>query len=910
MPYTICNFLTSYASSRLSELSRTVSSSESERQYARPEYESRIDSISRDLEGLRLDAQKWSDASSLAAITEADVKKFRVRLAKINESEDALLADRIVSSLNYDSRPVRHDSVPQAHKDTFQWAFDSRLSDWFLSGKGTFWVSGKPGSGKSTFMKFIAKHQRTRELLAEWAGSSDTLAVAAHFFWIAGTPIQKSWQGLLQSLLFDLLRGHPHVVSLASPNRWAAAKAGQWQAAAEPWSVSELSVALRELARADHVPLKMCFFIDGLDEYDSNHAELCQVLRDMASSPHIKMCLSSRRWPVFEKNFGNESQECLDIHELTRDDIRKFVNDQLQVEPRWTAEVSQEATLEKSELENRIVAQADGVFLWAFFVTRTLREGLSNGERLGDLSRRFRQLPSDLDQLFQHMLENVDPVDHPKMAGFLQAAIHALEPLHVDLYWQLEREFEGHGPQSRCPAEIGPPKEIDTCMRREQTVRSINETTKGLLRLVHNRVEFLHRTVKDFVLTKDMGDYLRSKLPADYNGFVSIAAAYLGFLKMTRLDHHLVAGVIRQGRGLNTGPFVSHLNQALVYASEAVKQAHQPNSPLDRQTEELLDEYEAAVEAMVGRGHVTIRGVNSQACHARLIYREELLRHDLTTYLAKKIRQQPDFFDVFDESPLFAALTPMSRSGGESPAPVPGVLDLLLRCGEDPNVLPRHPNGLDESDAPSPWVLFARSTMSVFNMLSGPCMFPALRWNDSLKDATFGRLMSYGADPNAPLLDRLAARTVFSHFLDISLSKFLGEECFQDYLGTLEAFLRAGASLGVPDLAGRVGPDAQTAHGNLARRRPEESVLASFCTELKGLMARLAADPQRATFVSSVLEKLISYCSGREEDLKLLQSAISQGCPAHIAARLSCLCPTTTGTRGTSKRTHDSISRD
>lgn len=841
--------------------------------------------MSRDLEGLKLDAQKKSDASSLTAITEAEVKLIRTRLAKLNESENALLADRIVSSLNYDSRPVRHDSVPQAHKDTFQWAFDSRLSDWFSSGNGTFWVSGKPGSGKSTFMKFIAKHHRTRELLAEWAGSSDTLAVAAHFFWIAGTPIQKSWQGLLQSLLFDLLRGHPHVVSLASPNRWAAAKAGQWEAAAEPWSVSELSVALRALAVAEHVPLKMCFFIDGLDEYDSNHAELCQVLRDMASSPHIKMCLSSRRWPVFEENFGSDSQESLDIHQLTRDDICKFVNDQLRVEPRWIVEESDEVRLEKDELEDRIVSQADGVFLWAFFVTRSLREGLANGERIGHLNRRFSQLPSDLDHLFQHMLENVHPADHPKMAGFLQAAVHALEPLHVDLYWQLEREFEGNDSESRSPQEIGPPQEIDT--RREQTIRSINEKTKGLLRLVHNRVEFLHRTVKDFVLTKDMGEYLRSKLPANYNGFVSIAAAYLGFLRMTRLDHHLVAGIIRQGRGLNTGPFISHLNLALVYASEAVKQANQPGSPQDRQTEELLDEYEAAVETMVRRGHVTIRGVNSQACHPKLIFREELLRHDLTPYLAKKIRQQPDFFDVFDESPLFAALTPMSRSSGESPAPVPGVLDLLLRHGYNPNVLPRQPNALDASDAPSPWVIFARSTMSVFNMLSGPCMFPALRWNDSLKDATFGRLMSYGADPNAPLLDRLAARTVFSHFLDISLSKFLGEECFQDYLGTLEAFLRAGASLGVPDLASRVGPDAQVAYGNLGRRRPEESVLASFCTELKGLMARLAADQQRATFVSSVLKKIILHCSGRVEDLKMLESAISQGCPAHIATALS-----------------------
>ncbi|OHF03622.1 hypothetical protein CORC01_00941 [Colletotrichum orchidophilum] len=837
-------------------------------------------------ESARLNTTVTRQVVLILNYSEADVKQLKVLLARLTESEDALLADTIVSSLNYSSRPARLDSISQAHQDTFQWAFDSRLSEWFLSGSGTFWISGKPGSGKSTFMKFITKHARTKELLARWAGPSNTLAIAAHCFWIAGTPIQKSWQGLLQSLLYDLLHGHPYAVSLACPTRWAAAKAGRWQTAAEPWSVFELAAALRSLATADHVPLKMCFFIDGLDEYDSNHAELCQVLLDMAKSPHIKMCLSSRRWPVFERSFGNKDQESLDIHELTRNDIRKFVNDQLKADPRWILETSEHATLEKAELVNRIVTQADGVFLWAFFVTRSLREGLSNGERLEDLSRHFSQLPSDLDHLFQHMLDSVNPTDHRKMAGILQGAVHALEPLHIDLYWQLERELEDRNSPSR---KMETPKLTEgVALRREKTIHSINEKTKGLLKLVNDRVEFLHRTVKDFVSTKDIGDYLRNKLPADYNGFISIAAAYLGFLRATRQDKSLVADIIRQGRGMNSGPFIAHLNQALLYASEALKQTEQPGSNQSQQVEELLDEYEAAIVTMVSLGQVTVRGVNSRGCDARVLFREELLRHDLAPYLANKMRQVPDFFDVFDESPLFAALVPMSRDSGESPAPASNVLDILLRRGEDPNLLPREWSIAGALDAPSPWVLFARSTMSVFNTLSGPCMFPALRWNDALKNATFSRLLAHGADPNKPLLDRSGARTVFSHFLDIALSKFLCEECFEDYLKTLDSFLRAGASLGVPEPAATEdGSRVDAAFGNLARRQPDESILASFCNELKGLLARLAADPPRATFTMSVLEKLILHCRGREEDLSELGLAISQGCPAHVSEPLA-----------------------
>ncbi|KAI0376230.1 hypothetical protein F5Y04DRAFT_215422 [Hypomontagnella monticulosa] len=866
---------------RISELNKTIESLEDVKRYSRPEQESRVDSISRDMENLELEVQQRSanlDTDDSVAFTKTDIRLFSDRLANLIEAEDNMFADRIVASLNYASRPVRHDSVPQAHKNTFEWAFDSRLSKWFSSGSGTFWVSGKPGSGKSTFMKFIAKHARTKDLLASWAGSPDKLAVAVHFFWIAGTPIQKSWQGLLQSLLFDVCHKHPSVVSLISPSRWAAAKAGRWQDAAEPWSVSELTAALRALASATNMPLKMCFFIDGLDEYNSNHAELCKVLCDMADSPHIKLCLSSRPWAVFERSFGGENQERLDIHEVTRNDIRQFVSDQLQAHPRWAIDESETTASEKSGLIEQIVAKADGVFLWAFFVTRSLGEGLSKGDGTKDLSQRLGKLPTDLEQLFKHMLESVDPANYIKMAGILQAAAHALEPLHIDLYWQLEREFEEREYAYRCPIGAGTLEQV--ARQREQTSCSINEKTKGLLKLVDLRMEFLHRTVKDFVLTKDMGEYLRSKLPDDYNGFISIATAYLGFLKTTCQDTSLVAGIMRHGKGLNSGQFISHLNQALIYASEALKA---PN--YYQQTTTLLDRYESAVEAMVRARHVTMRGVNSEDCHPALPFREELLRHNLTPYIRNKLREQPDFFSIFDESPLFAALTPMSLNNGESPAPVTGTLEILLQRGEDPNVLPRvRAPGLFEEA--SPWVMFARGTMSVFNILSGPLMFPALRWNESLNNAIFDLLMSHGANPNQPLLDRPGAHTVFSHFLKISASRFLGEECFDVYLRTLDAFFRAGASLGVPPPNAVTDLNAWAAFGNLARSRPEESVLASYCAELKGLMTRLAADPGRARFLSSVTEKIILNSSNKEEDLERLSSAVTENFPQHVAGPL------------------------
>jgi hypothetical protein len=83
--------------------------------------------------------------------------------------------------------------------------FESRVAEWLKSGDGAFWITGKAGSGKSTIMKFIADHPETVRLAAEFA-SPKRAFIAAHYFWSPGMPMQRSIQGLLQSLLYDIFR--------------------------------------------------------------------------------------------------------------------------------------------------------------------------------------------------------------------------------------------------------------------------------------------------------------------------------------------------------------------------------------------------------------------------------------------------------------------------------------------------------------------------------------------------------------------------------------------------------------------------------------------------------------------------------------------------------------------------------
>lgn len=43
---------------------------------------------------------------------------------------------------------------------------------------------------------------------------------ARYYFWIAGTTMQKSQEGLLQSLIFEILRQCPKIIPIACPDRW------------------------------------------------------------------------------------------------------------------------------------------------------------------------------------------------------------------------------------------------------------------------------------------------------------------------------------------------------------------------------------------------------------------------------------------------------------------------------------------------------------------------------------------------------------------------------------------------------------------------------------------------------------------------------------------------------------------
>jgi hypothetical protein len=270
--------------------------------------------------------------------------------------------------------------VAVAHEHTFEWIYETHFAEWLRRDSGVFWISGKAGSGKSTLMKFLVNNATTTDIINRWA-RPDRAVMASHFFWSAGTDMQKSNLGLLQTLLFGILRGCPSTIPEVCPRQWSAVLQNTWQFS---WTMADLLDVLRRISRLGIRPAQFCLFIDGLDEFESDPYELCQMLKTLCELPGFKLCLSSRPLNVFEDFFGKNPATMLVIHNRTKNDIRGFVQGRMENHPRWR-EWSLES-MTKDELINDIAERAEGVFLWAFLVTRSLREGLSNDDSPGNIS--------------------------------------------------------------------------------------------------------------------------------------------------------------------------------------------------------------------------------------------------------------------------------------------------------------------------------------------------------------------------------------------------------------------------------------------------------------------------------------------------------------------------------------------
>jgi len=120
----------------------------------------------------------------------------------------------IVKSLKYPQMTHREGQISATDDTSLDWLFHGEefkhhtqlvnLIAFLETGSGLFWIRGKPASGKSTLMKYLLNRGHGQEKLWSCSCSRDVNSIS-HFCWIAGTAMECSQQGLLQSLLYQVL---------------------------------------------------------------------------------------------------------------------------------------------------------------------------------------------------------------------------------------------------------------------------------------------------------------------------------------------------------------------------------------------------------------------------------------------------------------------------------------------------------------------------------------------------------------------------------------------------------------------------------------------------------------------------------------------------------------------------------
>ncbi|KAJ4197252.1 hypothetical protein NW767_009144 [Fusarium falciforme] len=357
--------------------------------------------------------------TAIESNTQRQIDQFQEWKDKQNEDVDY---QRLLQSLKFERMEERKNQITENYPQTYHWILEesdeeSSLSEWTTDDEGDstsgfslrsspngdwdsfvdwleskchiYWVSGKPGSGKSTLMKFISSNPKTKRLLGNWQSE---VQIFSHYFWKAGSEMQQSLKGLLCSLVYQIFcENRQMALKYLHKTRGICQK----PSSSADWDTEKLETLLQNCVSESESGI--CLFIDGLDEFSpqGDYHDLLFLL-DRLSGPRVKLCLSSRPEQVLRNHLQVHAN--LRMQDLTGNDMRKYAAGCLR---RAISPTDQK--LHIKAVVDVIICKADGVFLWAVLVSRSLARGIENGDSDAELRQRLESMPGDLAALYKDM---------------------------------------------------------------------------------------------------------------------------------------------------------------------------------------------------------------------------------------------------------------------------------------------------------------------------------------------------------------------------------------------------------------------------------------------------------------------------------------------------------------------------
>ena len=218
----------------------------------------------------------------------------------------------------------------------------------------------------------------------------------------------------------------------------------------------------------------------------------------------------------------------LRLHELTYGDITQFTRDKLAAGTHFGSQRSTRVAY--NSLVEDIVNKAQGVFLWVFLVVRSLCRGITNLDTPWELQARLLDLPTELDELFQHILDNSEKIYNSQAARLYLIQLAGVERRHdaIDVAYFAEADTDFALRDDLVSQHAKDLESIAKSTRTRVLVRC-----QDLLEFdVHGRLQFLHRTVHDFLETNDIYRQLQKRAGVSFDQYRFMCNSMVLQLKM------------------------------------------------------------------------------------------------------------------------------------------------------------------------------------------------------------------------------------------------------------------------------------------------------------------------------------------------------------------------------------------